>query len=153
MLGHDSIGKPEIRIDAIDKVTGQAQYANDLRFPGLLYAKVKRSITGHANILNIDTSKAGRAPGVKAIVTGKEFSEKFSYPQSGNPLQDQPFLAFGRIRFAGVSACLYRREEECSGEVDGYQYRNHAISGFVPARGLFIGKEEIDGCRPGEKIG
>lgn len=116
MLGHYSIGKPESRIDAIDKVTGQAQYANDLRFPGLLYAKVKRSITGHANILNVDTSKAERVPGVKAIVTGKEFSEKFSSPLSGNPLQDQPFLAFDRIRFAGEALAVVAATSEEAAE-------------------------------------
>ena len=106
MSAESTVGKPENRVDALDKVTGQAQFTNDLRFPGLLHAKVKRSLLGHANIIAIDTSKAERVPGVRAIVTGKEFAERFSNPLSGNPLRDQPFLAFDRVRFAGEGVAV-----------------------------------------------
>ena len=111
-----AVGKAENRVDALDKVTGQAQYTNDLRFPGLLHAKVKRSLLGHANIIDIDTSRAERVPGVRAIVTGKEFAERFSNPLSGNPLRDQPFLAFDRVRFAGEGVAVVAAETEEAAE-------------------------------------
>ena len=53
---------------------------------------------------------------IKAIVTGKEFSEKFSSPLSGNPLQDQPFLAFDRIRFAGEALAVVAATSEEAAE-------------------------------------
>ncbi len=67
------IGKRLPRVDAREKVTGQARYAADLELPNMLWGKVLRSPYPHARILNIDTSKAERLPGVKAVVTGKDF--------------------------------------------------------------------------------
>ncbi|MFQ5827219.1 MAG: xanthine dehydrogenase family protein molybdopterin-binding subunit, partial [Dehalococcoidia bacterium] len=69
------IGKPVTRIDAALKVTGQATYAADISLPGQLYARLLRSPYAHAKILNIDTSRAERLPGVRAVVTGKDFPQ------------------------------------------------------------------------------
>ena len=46
---------------------GRAKYATDIVLPGMLYAKVVRSPHPHARIVDIDTSKAERLPGVKAV--------------------------------------------------------------------------------------
>ncbi len=62
------VGKKTPRIDAYERVTGQAQYTGDLQLPGMLYARVLRSNVPHAKILSIDTSKAEKLPGVKAII-------------------------------------------------------------------------------------
>jgi CO/xanthine dehydrogenase Mo-binding subunit len=69
------IGKRTIRPDGEDKVTGRAQYAADYSMPGQIYGKVLRSPHPHARIRSIDTSKALALPGVKAVVTGKDFVE------------------------------------------------------------------------------
>lgn len=98
---YTNIGKSNKRIDALEKVLGTAKYADDLRLPGMLHAKVKRSEKAHAKIVRIDTSAAEKLPGVKAVVTGKEFAEKFNNPLIGNPLADQPFLAVDKVRFVG----------------------------------------------------
>src|SRR3990172_3971004 len=66
------IGKPTPRIDAAVKVTGRASYAADLILPGMLWGKVLHSPHPHARILHIDTSRAERLPGVRAVVTGKD---------------------------------------------------------------------------------
>ena len=52
------IGTNVRRVDGAEKVTGQALYAGDLRFPGMAYAKVLRSPLPHARIRRIDSSKA-----------------------------------------------------------------------------------------------
>ena len=96
-----NIGKPEKRIDALEKVTGSAQYIDDIRIPGMLYAKIKRSAFPHANILNIDTSDAEKLLGVKAVVTGKEFAANFKNSFFGSPMADQPFLAVEKVRYVG----------------------------------------------------
>ena len=68
------IGESVTRVDALEKVTGAAIYADDFQFgPGLLFARIVRSPHPHALIKKIDTSKAKALPGVKAVVTGEDF--------------------------------------------------------------------------------
>ena len=67
------IGKRIPRVDGRVKVTGEAKYAADHEMPGMLWCKMLRSPYPHAKILNIDTSRAEKLPGVKAICTGKDF--------------------------------------------------------------------------------
>jgi xanthine dehydrogenase molybdenum-binding subunit len=62
------VGKRTPRIDAYERVTGQAQYTGDIQLPGMLHARVLRSPLPHAKIVSIDTSKAERLSGVKAVV-------------------------------------------------------------------------------------
>jgi CO/xanthine dehydrogenase Mo-binding subunit len=56
-------------VDAIARVTGEAKYTNDLKLPGMLYARVLRSPHPHARIRRIDTREASRFPGVRAVIT------------------------------------------------------------------------------------
>jgi 4-hydroxybenzoyl-CoA reductase subunit alpha len=67
------IGKRVPRIDSREKVMGQAKFAADYSLPGMLWCKMARSPFAHARILHIDTDKAAKLPGVKAIITGKDF--------------------------------------------------------------------------------
>jgi xanthine dehydrogenase molybdenum-binding subunit len=69
------IGTRPIRHDGVDKVTGRALYGADMRLPGMLYGAVLRSPHAHARILSIDTSRAAAFPGVKAVITGKDFPQ------------------------------------------------------------------------------
>ncbi|MBC5731833.1 molybdopterin-dependent oxidoreductase [Pseudoflavonifractor sp. DSM 107456] len=75
------IGQPTPTIDAVAKVTGEAVYTDDLRFPGMLWGKVLTSPVAHARIRSIDTSKAEALPGVRAVIT----------------YQDSPKTCFNRI--------------------------------------------------------
>src|SRR6202049_3792062 len=74
------IGQRTIRPDGVDKVTGRAAFAADTTMPGMIWGKVLRSPHAHARIHSIDTSKAEALPGVKAVVTAKDFPDhKFKY--------------------------------------------------------------------------
>ena len=53
-----TIGRETPRVDAVERVTGQARYTRDQRLPGMLYARILRSRLPHARILSIDTSRA-----------------------------------------------------------------------------------------------
>ena len=64
-----TIGNDTPRIDAIERVTGQAKYTRDWKLPGMLYGKVLRSPHPHARLLSIDTSEAEALPGVRAVIT------------------------------------------------------------------------------------
>jgi CO/xanthine dehydrogenase Mo-binding subunit len=100
------VGQDEVRIDGPAKVSGAAQYIDDLEFgPGLLYAEIIESPYAHAQILNIDTKRAEREPGVVKVVTGKDFPYSF-----GLYMQDRYVFAQDRVRFVGeqVAAVIAR---------------------------------------------
>ncbi len=90
------VGSRVPRVDSVDKVTGHAIYGVDVALPGMLHGAVVRSPYPHARIVAIDTSAAEKAPGVKAVVTGKDFPHLF-----GAAIKDQPFLAIDRVRYVG----------------------------------------------------
>ncbi len=69
------VGTRPLRPDGADKVTGRANFGADLRLPGMLEGRVKRSPHAHARILRIDTDAARNLPGVKAVVTAADFPD------------------------------------------------------------------------------
>jgi CO/xanthine dehydrogenase Mo-binding subunit len=69
------IGSRVTRPDGVDKVTGRAKYGADAFAPGQLVALVLRSPHPHAKIKKIDTSKAEKLAGVKAIVTAADLPD------------------------------------------------------------------------------
>jgi len=74
------VGTRPVRPDGVPKVTGLAQYGADFALPGMLVGRILRSPHAHARIRSIDVSKAAALPGVKAVVTSKDFPEqKFDY--------------------------------------------------------------------------
>jgi 4-hydroxybenzoyl-CoA reductase alpha subunit len=87
------------RIDAPTKATGRAKYADDFSMPGMLHAAILQSPVAHARILNVDTSKARKLPGVKAIVTAKE-AGLVKYGVS--PARyDETLFAHEKVRYVG----------------------------------------------------
>lgn len=63
------VGENMPRVDAPAKVLGDAEYADDMRIPGMLYGSAVRSAYPRARVLSIDVSKARALPGVAAVVT------------------------------------------------------------------------------------
>jgi isoquinoline 1-oxidoreductase len=61
------MGKPVKRTDALAKVTGKAQYAGDIRVPGMLFASILRPPAHGAILKNVNTSTAERMPGVIVV--------------------------------------------------------------------------------------
>lgn len=96
------IGKSIPRIESAAKVQGSAQYVGDIILPGMLRAKILRSHLPHAKILNIDTSKALKVPGVKAIITGQDTLGKTLGPLEFNKkYMDETLLATDKVRYIG----------------------------------------------------
>ncbi|MBI5527012.1 MAG: xanthine dehydrogenase family protein [Deltaproteobacteria bacterium] len=67
---HRHIGRETPRPDAADKAAGRAVYIHDMARPGMLCGKIKFCGQAHAKIKRIDTTRAERLPGVKAVLTG-----------------------------------------------------------------------------------
>jgi len=99
-------------------LTGQGKYTSDWNFPNQAYAAFLRSDRAHAEIISVDTSAALAAPGVLAVLTGKDVAEAGykSIPTnlavkdlSGEPLKKppRPVLAQGKVRHVGECvACV-----------------------------------------------
>ncbi|MBN1626809.1 MAG: xanthine dehydrogenase family protein molybdopterin-binding subunit, partial [Deltaproteobacteria bacterium] len=100
------IGKAFPRKDARDIVTGRAGYLNDVRVPHMLYGRVLRSPHPHANIREIDTSRAEALAGVRAVLTYRNAPEWMV----GNPLHLR--VLGSKMRFVGDSVALVAAETE-----------------------------------------
>jgi xanthine dehydrogenase molybdenum-binding subunit len=66
------LGRKTPKVDAVDKVTGRAQFGADIALPRLLVGKVLRSPHAHARIRRIDTRNAAALTGVHAVITGSD---------------------------------------------------------------------------------
>jgi CO/xanthine dehydrogenase Mo-binding subunit len=63
------VGKSHPRVDGLAKVTGAARFSPDVKLPRMIVGKILRSPHPHAKVLHIDTTRAERLPGVKAVAT------------------------------------------------------------------------------------
>jgi len=95
-MGH--VGSSVAHADGPAKVAGAALFADDLRFEGMLHAKVVRSPHPHARILSIDCDAALALPGVAAVVTAADIPGRNAF---GIVVKDQPFLAADKVRYVG----------------------------------------------------
>ena len=92
--------------NAIDKVTGGKGFPINVVLPGMLHAKLLRSPYAHARVLAVDTSKAEKYPGVKAVLTAADVPQTrfhpvyFSPPETEEMIRDMQILS-DRVRYAG----------------------------------------------------
>jgi CO/xanthine dehydrogenase Mo-binding subunit len=133
------VGTRPIRPDGVPKVTGKAQYGADLTMPGMLQGAILRSPHAHARIKSIDTSKAEKLPGVKAVCTSKDFPEhKFEYigPErvafnywhmTRNIMAREKVLYEGHALAAVAAVSKSIAEEACSLIKVEYEVLPHAI--------------------------
>ncbi|MGB0646262.1 MAG: molybdopterin-dependent oxidoreductase [Bradymonadia bacterium] len=101
--------KPAQKVDGIAKATGRLEYTDDLSVAGMLHCKILRSPHPHARLVSIDTSVAAALPGVHAVVTGADLSEKFGVlPWT----QDETALAVDTVRFVGDEVAAVAADSE-----------------------------------------
>ncbi|MDB5729349.1 MAG: xanthine dehydrogenase family protein molybdopterin-binding subunit [Noviherbaspirillum sp.] len=67
------IGQPLPRLEDRRFTTGKGSYTDDIRVDGQVYAAFLRSPHAHAVLRAIDTSAAAAAPGVLAVLVGKDY--------------------------------------------------------------------------------
>lgn len=94
-----AVGVSAERADGRLKLSGQAEYAGDLRPAGMLYGAVARSPVAHATIASLDVTAAERLPGVVAVLTAADLADLD--PFYGHALRDRPIVAIDKVRFAG----------------------------------------------------
>lgn len=84
------------RRDAADKLRGRTRYTIDRYLPGMLHAAVLRASVPSGRIISLDTSRAARMPGVRAIVTAQD-----APGMVGIGIADHPLFARDIIRYDG----------------------------------------------------
>jgi CO/xanthine dehydrogenase Mo-binding subunit len=112
------------RKDGQPKVSGQAIYVEDLRFPEMLYAAVATSRESHAILDGVLLSNARAMPGVRAVMTAEDIPGQNDI---GVSARDQPLLATDKVRWTGdrlalIAADTPREARTAATMVEG-QYR------------------------------
>ena len=120
------VGTRPIRHDGVDKVTGRALYGADFQAAGLLHGRVLRSPHAHARIKSIDTTRAEAYPGVKAVITAKDF------PQVGDTIAD---LGEGAVRLKDLQDNVLAGEKAL--------YKGHQVAA-VAAINAHIAEEALE---------
>ena len=92
------VGQRLPMVDAREKVTGAGVYADDLVLPGMLVGRILHSPHPHARIRSIDATKAAALPGVVAVITGKDFPNRYGILPIGH---DETALAVDKARYVG----------------------------------------------------
>ena len=110
------VGKPRSRGDLVDKVTGKLVYGTDFTLPGMLHGKALRSPYPHARIVSVDVGRARQLAGVCAAITADDLPAL----RFGSSIRDEPFLARGKVRYAGepVAAVAATSEEIARKAID-----------------------------------
>ena len=106
------IGVGVRRVEGADKVSGQAVYGADVHFADALWGKILRSPYPHARIKSIDTVKAWKVAGVRAIVTGRDEPEHYQ----GKSIRDIPVLCWDKVRYIGDKVAAVAAESRDAAE-------------------------------------
>ncbi len=108
------VGSNALRVDGVEKVTGEAKFTADLNFAGMLEAKVLRSPLPHAVVESIDIEAASALPGIAAILTRDDLKD--IDPFYGNCLRDRPVVALERVRYVGEPVAVVAAEDGLAAE-------------------------------------
>ena len=101
------VGKPLRRREDPKLMTGEGNFIDDVRLPGLAHAAILRSPVAHAKIRSIDTSRARKMPGVIGVFTGEDFADVNPLPCAwqaagvDNNVNTPRVLALGEVRQVG----------------------------------------------------
>ena len=106
-----SIGVRTPLVDGIEKVTGRARYTADLPMGDTLVGLIARSPVAHAVIRSIDVRQAMAIPGVRAVITGEDFSA----PYGVIPIaQNEWPLARDKVRYRGEPLFAVAAQDEAT---------------------------------------
>ena len=101
------------RIDANEKVTGRAVYAADVYLPGMLMCKLLPSTRAHARIVGIDKSEAEALPGVRAVITGRDFPDVHF---GSGALKDRYIMARDEVFYIGEPVAAVAADDEMTAQ-------------------------------------
>ena len=96
----EETNREHTRVDALEKVTGQAKYVDDLpHLPGMAFATAFRSPYSHARVLSIDSSEAERIPGVYGVIRMNQVGP--THINLTRTAADQITVSMDKVRYDG----------------------------------------------------
>lgn len=108
------VGRSFPRVDASEKLRGEAAFVGDIALPGMLHGKVLRSQLPHARIRGIDVAAAEAMPGVVAVLTGADLMD--GDPYWGHAIKDRPIVAIDKVRHVGEPVAAVAAVDEATAE-------------------------------------
>ncbi len=99
------------RVDAVEKVTGRALFADDIVAEGMLFAVPLHAAHPHARIRVLETAPAVEVPGVVAVLTAADLP---AATRLGTIVRDQYILAGDRTRYQGDVLAVVAAETEAA---------------------------------------
>src|SRR6201996_6528135 len=111
------LGRARLRKEDERLITGQTNWTDNIKLPGMLHVAFLRSPLAHARIRSVDVSAARDEPGVIAAYSGADFAgEQGSLPCAWpvTPdiiIPDHPPMATDEVRYVGEAvACVVARD-------------------------------------------
>ncbi len=149
------IGASPKRVEDPPLITGKGCYTDDIQLPGMLYLAFQRSPYPHAKIVGIDTSKAKTMPGVEAVITASDLSEKLNLmPSQSLPnmkVPAHPVLARGAVHCVGapVAAVVAKTRAQAEDAAHAIDVEYQALPGVSNAEealkpGAPLAHQELD---------
>lgn len=127
-------------------VTGRGKYTDDVKLPGVVWAKFVRSPHAHARVLGVDVSQAKAMPGVIKIYTGADLAGKMAPvptawipPDSGLKMVPHFALATDRVRYVGDAVAMVIAESAAQAE----DAMEAVVVEYEPLDGLFDQMEAL----------
>lgn len=111
--GFSVVGKALPKPDAFGKVTGTANFADDIVLPRMIFGKLLRSKHAHALVKSVDCSRALLMPGVLAVMTGADLPVKYGILPSS---PDEDVLAVDKVRYVGDPVAAVVADDELTAE-------------------------------------
>ncbi|MBL8103013.1 MAG: molybdopterin-dependent oxidoreductase [Anaerolineales bacterium] len=108
---HKTVGRSHLRPEAVEKVTGEAIFTDDLKFDGMLYAKAHRAMIPHGVLTKLDISKAKALPGVVSVLTAADIPGEKTH---GLVIYDWPVMVGvgERVRYVGDAIAIVAAESQ-----------------------------------------
>jgi CO/xanthine dehydrogenase Mo-binding subunit len=119
-----AVGARLPRYDGVAHVTGRTVFVDDVRVPGALAVKALRSPVHHAGIVKLDTKKAEKMSGVRAVITHKDVPlNVYGHLSALGIPADEPLLAEDDVRYQGqpIAAVAADDEETAMAAVEAIQ--------------------------------
>lgn len=112
-MAYRIVGRRVAKVDAREKVTGEARYSGDIHLPGTFQGMILTRPVPHARLINVDTSVAESLPGVLAVVTARD-----AVPwRIGLFIRGRTPLASGKVRYIGEPVAEVAAVDQATAEV------------------------------------
>jgi carbon-monoxide dehydrogenase large subunit len=111
------LGRARLRKEDERLITGQTNWTDNIKLPGMLHVAFLRSPFAHAKIRSVDVSAARDEPGVIAAYSGADFADEQGSLPCAWPvtpdiiIPDHPPMATDEVRYVGEAvACVVARD-------------------------------------------